>query len=103
MSKVYLAGPIANYDRQKAKAWRQEFTDLMPEHIQVFSPLRDAYDLPSTPYSGQGIFSRKSVTFNSMADVRQCDAMVINFEDAPNPSQGTLIELGWASAWNKSR
>ena len=98
---VYLAGPVAFQDWDKATGWRQAATKVLAKHdIVAVNPLRGVKKdkwvknsvLPEVGVSAEMIYRRDK------ADVMSCDAVLLHMPS--KISHGSLIELGWASACN---
>jgi nucleoside 2-deoxyribosyltransferase len=100
--KVYLAGPITGLSYGEATDWRELFCI---EGIEPLSPMRaKSYlsqyetipDSVNTPLS-----SPRGIVARDHWDVRRCDLVFANLLGATRISIGTMIELGWASAYGK--
>lgn len=107
---VYLSGPITGltYDRARY-GWRQTFAGLLEEGITVLSPMRheghlaEMRGVPIEPGNlPDGLFSQsRMIVDKDFLDIRTADVMVVNLRLATIPSQGTLIEYGYAAALAK--
>lgn len=108
MSKlVYLAGPIDGCTYEGCTGWREYATKQLAEDgIIGLSPMRAKEFLKSHPKLVDGIYDHpltmdSGFTTRDMWDVRRCDAILFNLLNAEKVSIGTMIEYGWASAFNK--
>ena len=103
MKKVYLAGPITGLDFENCIGWREEAKVFLNDNgIAAYSPLRckdylrgkgilTATGAHTNPLStDRGIFTRDK------HDVITCDVMLVNLENAPKISIGTMFEIAWA-------
>ncbi len=119
MSKyVYLAGPIAGCSYGEATDWRKEACGWFGPGIIGISPMRmkEWYDRLS---EDEGVEQYEAVTnkrefllsgeshaikTRDFFDVRSADLLLVHLPKAMNDRQysaGTLIEIGWASAYSK--
>jgi nucleoside 2-deoxyribosyltransferase len=85
------------------KAWREYVAGAVPAGIVTVSPLRGREHLKDEGVirgssSGHLLSSARGITSRDRNDVLRCDALLVNFVGATEPSIGTMIELGWASA-----
>jgi nucleoside 2-deoxyribosyltransferase len=110
MKRVYLCGPISGLTVDDATyGWRQQAIHaLAARNIETVSPMRGkAGLLPNGPLSsGQyppshPMVADKAVLKRDRNDVLTCDAVLACFIGAPRVSIGSMIEFGWADAWNK--
>jgi nucleoside 2-deoxyribosyltransferase len=108
MSKlVYLAGPIDGLSYDGCTGWRDyAIQDLAKEEITGVSPMRAKEFLKEHPklvdkVSEHVLASDSGITNRDMWDVRRCDAIFFYLLNANKVSIGTMIEYGWASAFNK--
>jgi len=108
MFDVYLAGPITGHSYAGATEWRASFGDQLKDlGMNPISPMRgkdyllnekkvaDAYE--QYPMSSEaGIFGR------DVYDVRNCNAVVVNFLDCGDRvSIGSICEIAMAWAYGK--
>jgi len=108
--RVYLAGPIQGLTYDEASLWRETCIGVLDEAgIDGLSPMRnkemlrrgrttietDNYD------EGQSFLSPAGVTARDRLDVRRSDIIIMNMIGAVGGNVGSMIELGWADAWNK--
>lgn len=105
---VYLAGHISGLSYEESRnGWRQEFAQLLPEHIHPFSPMRGKDFLkglnrmPEAGFDSFILATPSAIVTRDRNDVFTCDAMVACFTQGGTPSLGTAIEFGWANAMNK--
>ena len=107
---VYLAGPIAGCTEGEAKDWRLEVIEHLAAHdIIGISPLR-CEPAVNGRYDAQGSGDARFGTAQAIGaknefDVRACDMILAYFPPLPEravPSVGTIIEIGWGKALNKS-
>lgn len=103
---VYLAGPIAGIPGTDALEWRSVATLWLENRmIECLDPMR-AKDVLATPqristnfndYAISGpFFTAKGIMARDFADVKRCDALLVNLLGAKKPSLGTVMELAWA-------
>jgi len=105
---VYLAGPITGLQYDDAIDWRRHVERLLHRNdIGVLSPLRNkqylavAGPLSAEGYPGYALSTKKGLTIRDRNDVRRCDLVFANLLGATRVSIGTMIELGWADAFQK--
>lgn len=108
---VYLAGPIAGIPGTDATEWRDHAADHLTAHgIECLDPMRakEALARPEristnfNDYAGRGpFFTAKGIMARDFADVKRCDALLVNLLGAKKPSLGTVMELAWAYAMQK--
>ncbi len=104
---VYLAGPIEGLSYNGAVNWRNNVIKELKEYgVTGLSPMRAKDFLKNEPklvdkMSDHVLASDAGITTRDMWDVRRCDAVLFNLLDAEKVSIGTMIEYGWASAFNK--
>jgi len=108
MSKlVYLAGPIDGLNYERCVAWREyAIEELAKSEITGLSPMRAKEFLKHHPKLVDGVSdhilaSDAGLTSRDMWDVRRSDAILFNLLGAEKISIGTMIEYGWASAFDK--
>lgn len=113
MSKplVYLAGAIAGLAYDDAADWRNIAKHRLAERgIETLSPLRAKSVLRENSvisqnchdYADLGVFFRpRGIMARDFNDVKRCDALLVNLLDLRKPSMGTIMELGWAYAFQK--
>lgn len=107
---VYLSGPITGLTYDTARyGWRQTFAGMLEEGITVLSPMRheghlaEMRGVPIEPGNlPDGLFSQsRMIVDKDFLDIRTADVVVVNLRMAKIPSQGTLIEYGYAAAFGK--
>jgi nucleoside 2-deoxyribosyltransferase len=108
---VYLAGGIAGLVGYDAVDWREAAAEELRERgIETLNPMRAKrvlsggntisrdfhdYEHHGAFFTSQGIMVRDS------ADVRRCDALLVNLLGLVKPSLGTVMELAWAHLMQK--
>jgi len=103
--KVYLAGPIDGTTEDEAKQWRSDVSTMLEAHnIKGISPLRceppidGVYDAKESIQQNDKRFgTARAIGGKNFFDVQNCD-MVLAY--MPKISVGTVIEIGWARAFN---
>ena len=108
MSKlVYLAGPVSGCTYDGCVSWREyAINQLAVDKISGLSPMRGKAFLIDHQNGIGGtddnpLTSDSGITVRDMWDVRRCDAVLFNLIGAKKVSIGTMVEYGWASAFNK--
>jgi nucleoside 2-deoxyribosyltransferase len=104
--KVYLAGPISGLTYDEGQDWRQEFTQLMPEQIQCYSPLRAKdylreHGILEQSYSMHTLSSDRGINTRDHFDCSTSDLIIANLLGATRISIGTVMEIAWAFAYRK--
>lgn len=102
--KVYLAGPISGLTYDEAQDWRHAFAATMPLSIECYSPLRVKHFLREhgvleQSYPHHPLSTDRGIMTRDHNDVRTADALVVNLQDAPKASIGTIMEIAWAYAY----
>lgn len=108
MKTIYLAGAISGLSYVEATEWRLKFAlDLLPGW-QALDPMKGVVELLdkdniSLSYPGLVLLTDSMITDTDLWHIRNCDAVVVNFLNAPSSSRmiGTLFEVGYAIAQNK--
>ena len=101
--RIYLAGPISGCDFDECTDWREEFSAMMPNSVQCFSPMRgkEFLKLEGTiegeyPKLGPLATSRGIMT-RDFFDCTRCDIVLVNFlHSGDRVSIGTCMEIAWA-------
>ena len=106
MPLVYLSGPITACSYGEATDWRKYAADNFAEGIAPLSPLRAQVHLKDeesfSDHDESDVFrSKKGMTALDRTDVSRCDAVLVNLSGAKRVSIGTVMEIGWADAWDK--
>ena len=108
MSKlVYLAGPIDGCSYENCTSWREyAIEELSKDGITGLSPMRGKEFLKGYSKLLDGGHSHvltldSGITTRDMWDVRRSDTILFNLLNSEKASIGTMIEYGWASAFNK--
>lgn len=108
---IYLAGPIAGCNKGQANDWRQYTIDKLSEidlNIIGVSPLRcepmigRKYKLG---YDDPKFGTPRAISSKNLYDTRNCDMVLAYFPKEMNdkrPSIGTILEVGWAHALDKT-
>ncbi len=109
--KVYLAGGIAGLQFDAATDWRVQAKHLLDiRGIEALDPMRGKLALASRgqisrdfhDYENCGTFyTAKGIMTRDFNDVKSCDALLVNLLGLGNRSIGTIMELGWAYAFQK--
>ena len=107
--KVYAAGPMTGMTYEQASVWRWELDKLLkPCGIKLLSPTRSTShryataEYPKVHSQNDGpMFTNRGVTRRDRFDVKSSDAVVFNVKGMKTAAMGTLIELGWATAYDK--
>ena len=107
--KVYLIGAISGCTFEEAMEWRFEVRDRMEHMFQVLVPCEmtpqsmgghDRYTYTLDGVSGH--MTDRLVTAKDRYLVKNSDLVIANFSyDANRVSLASMIELGWADAWEK--
>ena len=104
---VYLAGPISGQSYEGCTNWRNyAIEELKKDEITGLSPMRAKEFLKQHPRLVDGVSnhvltSDAGITTRDMWDVRRSDIIFFNLLGAEKVSIGTMVEYGWASAFNK--
>lgn len=115
MSKplCYLAGAIAGRDFGDATDWRHQAQHLLAARgIETLNPMRAKQVLGSQnggristdfrDYAANGpFFTSRGIMTRDFNDVKRCDALLVNLFGLEEKSSGTIMELGWAYAFQK--
>lgn len=111
MKRVYLCGPITGLSAADAAGgWRHYAAEyLAPWDVETISPMRGKVGiLPPSAVLESGnyasphpLLADKAILKRDRNDVRTCDAVLAVFTNAPRVSVGSMVELGWADAWDK--
>lgn len=106
--KVYLAGPISGLSYEEAtNGWRKEFSLLVPDHIDCYSPMRNKKHLNASKvidgspdsYTQHPMSTDKGIFDRDHNDVKTAEAVVVNLLGAKSPSIGTIFEIAWANQY----
>ena len=106
---VYLCGPIAGLTAEKAAGgWRDEAAYLLAGHgLTSVSPMRGKFALlggegvlGKNGYEGHPITTEHGVFKRDRNDVRTADCMLAYLAGAEQVSIGSMVEFGWADAFN---
>lgn len=104
--KVYLAGPITGQSYDGATDWREQVKQHLEPAIAAYSPMRSKqYLLQQTTvkdvYDEYILSSQRGIYTRDFHDCRTCDLIFVNLLGATKVSIGTVMEIAWASAFNK--
>lgn len=107
-ARVYGCGPITGLSYEQARfGWRKQFADLLDPRIEFLSPMRqeghlaEVTEIAHQAYAGSAMSSIRGIVAKDKLDVQRSTIIVANFLGAKNVSIGSVIELGWANAWDK--
>jgi nucleoside 2-deoxyribosyltransferase len=106
MKKVYLAGPISGCSYKESNSWRDFAADyLAKRRITAFSPMRfkeHLKGLKSISDCGRDqLTSQRGLVARDKYDVKSSDLILFNLLGAKKVSIGSVIEYGWAAAFDK--
>lgn len=90
MSKtVYLSGPMTGCSNAEMTKWRQSVSSTLAKlDIHALSPVRHLDELI---YLGE-----RFAFYRDYNDVKNCDALLVNFLGSQRVSIGTVFEICWA-------
>ena len=110
-TKIYLAGQIGGLDYADTIGWRKYVSINLGEDFLCLSPMRSKDFLEKTGVDVEllsfddpvekAVTSSKGIVARDRNDVYTCDAVFINLLNITKVSIGTMIEIGWANAYNK--
>lgn len=102
---VYLAGPISGLSYDATTNWRGKVRHALLPDIESLSPMRDKEFLKGEERLGEGyvgtLATDSGVFERDTLDIRRADLLLVNLLGAKGPSQGTIWELGYATALRK--
>lgn len=108
---VYLAGPILHCTEFEANDWRGRVDRVLRRQtdglIRGISPLRCEPIHGETyvaNYPDEKFGSSRAIMNKNMFDVKNCDMVLAYLPKPPDGRQqswGTLMEIGWARAFDK--
>lgn len=109
MKTIYLAGTISGMTFKECTDWREYVAERLQLHYDTLDPMRGkAYLKAETEgklldgaYGQHPLSTAKGITRRDHWDVRTCDIVLFNLDNAPRVSIGSMIEMGWASAYRK--
>jgi nucleoside 2-deoxyribosyltransferase len=101
---VYLAGGIAGMSYDEAVAWREYAISKFRFNIIGLSPMRGKAYLAgekqiADSYADKLLSTQRAITVRDHFDTRRADLVLMNLLNAKHVSIGTMIEIGWASAY----
>jgi len=105
--RCYLAGPMAGLSYEEANAWRDKVHVALSDDFELVNPCRNKESLAGRGkltmhgYNDHFMCQEQTVFYRDTHDVRSCDGLLVNFENAPFISIGTPFELGMAWALHK--
>lgn len=88
--KTYLCGGINKLSDADCRDWREAAKEMM-QPFQCIDPMR-------RDYRGKEAQSVKAIVAGDMADIRECDVVLVN---ASRPSWGTAMEIRIAHEMGK--
>lgn len=106
MSRVYLAGPIRGTTKEEMVGWRRYAAEKL-QPLSTASPLRGFDHLMldnghmQPGHEEHPLRDPRNFTRRDLWDVDQCDAILFNFLGATKISQGSVIEIGYATKGGK--
>lgn len=104
---VYLAGPITGLSYEGATDWREQAIQIFANAgIDAFSPMRSKTYLLQETYLGDSyedtvMSSQRGIYARDYYDCRTKDALFVNLLGADRVSIGTVMEIAWATAYEK--
>ena len=109
-NRVYLCGPISGLTADGAREWREDaeykFRQRKLGGVKVLSPMRFKSKLPAGALPPEGfndlgpLYTNRGIFGRDRNDVRTSDVVLAYFAGAERVSIGSVMELGWADAWN---
>lgn len=108
--KVYLAGPISGLTYEGSTSWREYASRQLAEWgIGAASPMRAKGFLDDgktiTAYGSvdgrNPLATTRAIVARDHFDVRNVDLVLMNLLGAQKVSLGTMVEVGWATAYSK--
>lgn len=102
--KVYLAGPISGLSYDEGQDWREYAQEALASHgIAGYSPLRQKEFLRRegvlTGSYGHPMATDRGIMRRDFNDCKTSDVIFVNLLGAKTVSQGTIMEMGWAYAF----
>lgn len=103
---IYLAGPISGLSWSEASSWRVRASYLLAP-LRVLDPLRGKeflFEEKVLKHSYEDLHplvSAENIVQRDLEDVRNCQAVLVNFLGARQVSIGTCVEIGYAKALGK--
>lgn len=108
---IYLAGGIAGLTGYDATDWRKAAAEELRERgVETLDPMRaktilsghDTISHSFHDYKHLGaFFDSRGIMARDFADVKRCDALLVNLIGLERPSLGTIMEMAWAYAMQK--
>ncbi len=104
---IYLAGPMAGLTHAQAGSWREDISSSLLSVCDCINPLRgkgflsELGAITTDEYPQHPLTRQAAVVTRDRFDVQRCDLVLMNLHDADRISIGTMVELGWANAYNK--
>lgn len=90
---IYLAGPISGCNEDQIMGWRLHANKIFAQEGMV--------GLCPIDVTSEGMDLKSIAVLRDKMDVERCDAVMMNLSGAMRVSIGTMVELGWASAYKK--
>lgn len=108
--RIYLCGPIAGLTYGEARhGWREEIAKFVSPEIELLSPMRQEGHLAEVPGpigafapNDVAIATQRAIVAKDKLDIRRSDVVVANFLGAQRVSIGSVAEIGYASALDKT-
>lgn len=96
MPTIYLGGAFAQFTPQQVEERQNAFAALLHPSIVTHRPRHNA----AYPAEiGTHLFA--TLTERDKHMVKQADVLVLDCSGAKEVSRGSMVEVGWASAWGK--
>lgn len=104
--RVYLAGPITGLSYNESTDWREFAKTFLAKYcLDGISPMRGKDFLRGEKILGNDyahpLANPHGIVSRDHNDVLTCDLILANFLGAKEVSIGTMVEYGWARAYNK--
>lgn len=102
---IYLAGPISGLSYNAATDWRRDFATRVGTDIQCLDPMRGKEYLAREPairdsYPAWAMSTPRAINTRDFYDCTRSNLVVANLLGAEKVSIGTVLEIGWAFAYN---
>lgn len=103
---VYAVGPVTGLGFDQANEWREYADEKLQPRIRIINPLRGQRQWVKTSIilecdNDHSRTSAPALARYSKFDVKRCDAILANFLEAQMVSRLSLVEIGWANAFDK--
>lgn len=107
-ARIYLCGPISGASYQGATSWRESTKAYLQNcGFEAYSPMRGKeylstqQSIPALQQDAHKLAQNQAINARDSWDVRRCDILLANLEDAQRVSIGSLMEI--ADAWNQGK